>query len=70
MDSEIFKLKGLSEQVRNNFIRGAEEKMEAHLKKEETEKAETEAAEVVVREVVEKAVVEAATREKVEVEAT
>lgn len=40
MTSEVFKLKGLSEQVRNDFIRNAKEKLEAHLDKEATEKTE------------------------------
>lgn len=40
MTSEVFKLKGLSEQVINDFIRGVEEKLETRLQKEATKKVE------------------------------
>lgn len=39
MTSEAFKLKGLSEQVRNDYIREAEERLEARLAREAKEKA-------------------------------
>ena len=39
MTFEVFKLKGISEQVRNNYIRGAKERLEALLVKEAEEKA-------------------------------
>ncbi|XP_050918779.1 cell wall protein DAN4-like [Lathyrus oleraceus] len=58
MTSEIFKLKGLSKQVRNDFIRDAEERLRARMAKEEAEKDE--------REVAEKVVAEAAAREAAE----
>lgn len=45
MTYKIFKLKGLSEQVRNDLIRGAEEKLKARLEKEADGKAEREAIE-------------------------
>ncbi|XP_050909533.1 uncharacterized protein LOC127123351 [Lathyrus oleraceus] len=45
MTFEVFKLKGLSEQVRNDYIRGAEERLEACLIKEAEEKARHEAEE-------------------------
>lgn len=61
MNSEIFKLKGLSEQVRNYFIRDTEERIEARMAKEAVEKDE--------REVVERATAEVAARKAVEKEA-
>lgn len=45
MTSEVFKLKGLSEQLRNDYIRGAEERLEAHLEHEATERARKQAEE-------------------------
>ena len=74
MTSEVFKLKGLSEQVINDFIRNSKEKPEVHLAKEAAEKAEREAVEKVAveaatREATKKVVTKAATREKAEVEA-
>lgn len=42
---EVFKLKGLSEQVRNDYIRGAEERLETRLVKEAEEKSLKEAEE-------------------------
>lgn len=71
---EVFKLKGLSEQVRNDYIRGAKEKLEARLAKEATEKAEREVAEKAVakaaaKEVAKKVAAEAEAREKDEAEA-
>lgn len=74
MTYEVFKLKGLFEQVRNEFIRGAKMKLGACLAMEAAEKAERKVAEKVVAEVTarkeaEKAVAEAAAREKVEAEA-
>lgn len=73
MTYEIFKLKGLSEQVRNEFIRDVEERLEVQMAKEAAEKAEREAiekavAEATAREAAEKAAAEAASREKVEAE--
>lgn len=43
--SEVFKLKGLSEQVKNDYIRETEEKLEARLAKEAEEKARQKAEE-------------------------
>ncbi|XP_050908734.1 eukaryotic translation initiation factor 4 gamma-like [Lathyrus oleraceus] len=74
MTSEVFKLKGLSEQVRNDYVRGAEEKLEARLAQEAEERARKEAEERVVAEVAAKeeakrdAVVEAEAKEKVDAE--
>lgn len=68
MTSEVFKLKGLSEQVKNDFIKSAEENLEAHLAKEVAEKAKRGAAEAIAREATKKAAAEAAVKEKVEVE--
>ncbi|XP_050915850.1 uncharacterized protein LOC127130944 [Lathyrus oleraceus] len=45
MTSEVFKLKGLYEQVRNDYIREAEERLEERLAKEAEEKAHQEAEE-------------------------
>lgn len=45
MTSRVFKLKGLSEQVRNDYIREAEERLEARLVKEAEEKTLKEAEE-------------------------
>lgn len=45
MKFEVFKLKGLSEQVINDYIRGAEERLEACMVKEAEEKAQQEAEE-------------------------
>lgn len=64
----------LSKQVRNDIIKGDEEKLEAHLSKEAVqkveweaaEKAEREAVEANAREAAEKVVAEVATREQVE----
>ena len=58
-------MKSLSEQVRNDFIRSPEEKLEARLAKEATEKAEQEATKKAANEAAEKAVA----KEKVEKEA-
>lgn len=69
MTSEIFKLKGLFEQVRNDFIRDAEERLEAQMTKEATEKAEREAIEKAAKEAAEKASAEVVAREKAEQEA-
>ncbi|XP_050896678.1 uncharacterized protein LOC127103466 [Lathyrus oleraceus] len=67
MTSEAFKLKGLSEQVRNDFIREVGERLHARLAREAEEKSRREAEEKArqkeeqrVREAAEKAVVEAA----------
>lgn len=65
MAFEVFKLKGISEQIRNDFIRGVEEKLEARLAKEAVEK---EAAKAVAKEAAEKAAAKAVAREKAEVE--
>ncbi|XP_050890415.1 uncharacterized protein LOC127095827 [Lathyrus oleraceus] len=69
MTYEIFKMKGLSEQVRNEFIRGAKERLEARLEKEAAEKAEREAAKKAAKEAAEKAAAEAVVEEKDEQEA-
>lgn len=45
MTSEVFKLKGLPEQVRNNYIREVEERLEARLAREVEEKARQKAEE-------------------------
>lgn len=45
MTSKAFKLKGLSEQVRNNFIKEAGERLEARLARETIERAHREAEE-------------------------
>ncbi|XP_050897402.1 proline-rich receptor-like protein kinase PERK12 [Lathyrus oleraceus] len=45
MTSEVFKLKGLSKQVRNDYIREAGERIEARLARETEEKAHQEAEE-------------------------
>ncbi|XP_050878124.1 uncharacterized protein LOC127081940 [Lathyrus oleraceus] len=55
MTFEVFKLKGVSEQVRNDYIRGDEERLEARLAQEDEEKAR--------KEVEEKAATKAATVE-------
>lgn len=44
MTSEIFKMKGLSKQVINDFIRDAKERLEARMTKEAAVKAKREAA--------------------------
>ncbi|XP_050908798.1 eukaryotic translation initiation factor 4 gamma-like [Lathyrus oleraceus] len=67
MTSEVFKLNGLSQQVRNDYIREAEERLEAHLAREAEEKAHQEAKEKARLEVEEKARKEA--KEKVATEA-
>lgn len=51
MTSEVFKLKGLSEQVRNDYIREAEERLKARMAREAEEKERKEAEEKVVVEV-------------------
>lgn len=45
MTSEVFKLKGLSEQVKNDYIREAKERLKARLAREDEEKACQEARE-------------------------
>lgn len=45
MAFEVFKLKRISEQVRNNYIRGDEERLEARLVHEDEERAGKEAEE-------------------------
>ncbi|XP_050896622.1 uncharacterized protein LOC127103401 [Lathyrus oleraceus] len=45
MTSEVFKLKGLYEQVRNDYLREAEERLEARLAREAEEKARLKAEE-------------------------
>lgn len=62
-------MNGLFGQVRNNFIRGVEERLEARLAKEVVEKAERETTEKAAKEVAKKADAEAAAKEKVEQEA-
>lgn len=70
MTSEVFKLKGLSEQVRNDYIKGAEERLEAHLAQEAEERARKEAEERdAAKEEAEKVVVaEAEAKAKVDAE--
>lgn len=71
MTYEVFKLKGLFKQVKNDYIREAEERLEARMAKEAEEKsrqeaeekARLEAEEQERKEAEEKAVVEAATAE-------
>ncbi|XP_050896781.1 eukaryotic translation initiation factor 4 gamma-like [Lathyrus oleraceus] len=71
MTYEVFKLEGLSKQVRNDYIRGAKERLEARLvqeaeekaRKEDEEKARIEAEERVQLEVKEKVAAEVATAE-------
>lgn len=70
MTSEAFKLKGLSEQVRNDFVRDAGVRLQARLVREAEEKARREEEEEArleeeqrVREAEEKAVVVAAAAE-------
>ncbi|XP_050915136.1 eukaryotic translation initiation factor 4 gamma-like [Lathyrus oleraceus] len=67
MTYEAFKLKGLSEQVRNDFVRDVAVRLQAHLVREAEEKAIREVEEKArleeeqwIREVVEKVVAEAA----------
>ncbi|XP_050919617.1 uncharacterized protein LOC127137175 [Lathyrus oleraceus] len=68
--SKVFKIKGLSEQVRNNFIRSAEEKLDARLEKEVAEKAERKVAKAVAREATDNVGAEATAREQAEAKAT
>lgn len=75
MTSEAFKLKGLSEQVRNDFARDAGERLQARLVREAEEKDRREAEEKArleeeqrVREAAEKAVAEAEAKAKADVE--
>lgn len=73
MTSEVFKLKGLFEQVRNDFIREAEEWPEARLAREVEEKVRLEAEEKTRKEVEDKVAaedvdVEAEAEAKVDVE--
>ncbi|XP_050889951.1 uncharacterized protein LOC127095284 [Lathyrus oleraceus] len=75
MTSEVFKLRGLSEQFGNDYIRSAKEKLEARLAQEDAEREKREAEEranpkAAAREAAEKASAEAATREQAEAEAT
>lgn len=57
MTSEVFKPKGLSEQVINDYIRGTEERLEVRLAHEATERARKEAEErVAAKEEAEKVV--------------
>lgn len=60
MTFEIFMLKGLSKQVRNDYIRGYKERLEARMVKEAEEKARLEAEEKLRKEAGEKAITEAA----------
>ncbi|XP_050909091.1 uncharacterized protein LOC127122857 [Lathyrus oleraceus] len=72
MTSGVFKLKGLSEQVRNDYIRGAEERLEARLAHEAVERVrrenkERDDVEAVAKEEAEKAAAtEAETKAKAE----
>ncbi|XP_050919651.1 uncharacterized protein LOC127137212 [Lathyrus oleraceus] len=67
MTSEVFKLKGLSEQVRNDYVRDAEVRLEGCLAREVKDKARKEAEERARLEAEEQAIKEA--EEKVGVEA-
>ncbi|XP_050895424.1 uncharacterized protein LOC127102047 [Lathyrus oleraceus] len=74
MTSEVFKLKGLSEQVRNEYIRGAKERLEARLAQKAAERAtkdaeDRSAAEATDKKKAEKAAGEAEAKAKVEAEA-
>ncbi|XP_050908976.1 uncharacterized protein LOC127122725 [Lathyrus oleraceus] len=69
MTSEIFKMKGLFEQLRNDFIRGVKERLEDWLAKEAVEKAKREATKKAAKEIAEKVDTEAAAKEKAEQEA-
>lgn len=71
MTSEVFKLKGLSEQVRNDYIISAEERLEVRLSYEAAERAQREAeekvaAEAAAKEAAEKVVVEVEAKGKIE----
>lgn len=77
MTSEVFKLKGHSKQVRNDYIREAEERLEARLAREAEEKARQEDEEKerledkekARKEAEEKAIVEAAAAAEAEARA-
>lgn len=69
MTYEFFKLKGLSEQVRNDYIREAEERLEERLAKEDEEKARQESEEKEILEAKEKARKEAEEKAVTEVAA-
>lgn len=58
-------MKSLSEQVINDFIRSAEEKLKARLAKEMEEKAERETTKKAAKEATEKGVIEVVAKEKV-----
>lgn len=71
---EVFKLKGLSELVRNDYVKGAEERLEARLAQEAAERAkrkdeEKDVAEATSREEAKKVAAEAEAKAKVEAEA-
>ena len=59
MKSEVFKLKGLSKQVRNDYIRGAKERLKTRLVQEAEEKARKEDEEMAKIEAEERAILEA-----------
>ncbi|XP_050896376.1 eukaryotic translation initiation factor 4 gamma-like [Lathyrus oleraceus] len=76
MTSETFKLKGLSEQVRNDFIRGAKIRLQEHLAREAEEQARKEPKEKArqeelqrIKEAEAKALVDAATAAEAEAKA-
>ncbi|XP_050878441.1 eukaryotic translation initiation factor 4 gamma-like [Lathyrus oleraceus] len=69
MTFEAFKLKGLYEQVRNDYIREAEERLEARLAREVEEKTHREVEEKARREAEEKAIDEAVIVAEVEAKA-
>lgn len=70
MTSEVFKLKGLSEQVKNDNIRRAEERLEVRMAHEAKEKARKEVEEKARLEVEEKARKEAKEKDVAEATAT
>ncbi|XP_050919295.1 eukaryotic translation initiation factor 4 gamma-like [Lathyrus oleraceus] len=70
MTYEVFKLKGLFKQVKNDYIREAEERLEACMAKEDEEKSRQEAKEKAILEAEEQARKEAEEKEVVEVAAT
>lgn len=68
MTYEVFKFKGLSKQVGNDYIIGAEERLEARMVKEAKEKARQEAEEKAHQEAEEKARLEAEEQARKEAE--
>lgn len=68
MTFEVLKLKGLSEQVRNDYIKGAEERLEARLVQEAAERARREVEERVIAKAAAEEQAEKVTAAKVETE--